>query len=274
MIRTVSDIIIYPIKSLGGINLRAAKLTERGLEHDRRWMLIDKNDRFLTIRQHPEFLFYQLELTNNGFNVTHKHQHASITIPQSLTDGKHKMAKVWDDSVEVIVADKELNDWFSATLNFECELVYLPDASARRVEPEWVKDEQNVSLADGYPYLLVGKASVDDLNTKIEEDITHQRFRPNIVIAGGEPYEEYLWKDIALGSGQLKGIKPCARCIVTTMNPATAEQGKEPLKTLYKQRINDKMIFGQNAVMTKVGVVTVGDELIINSKKQSPYQPV
>jgi len=274
MKRVISEINIFPVKSLGGIPLEEAQLTERGLEYDRRWMLINERNQFLTIRQHPEFLFFKLQLTPNGFIVSKKGDSNELTIPFSLQSGDIKNVTIWDDTVEAIVADEDSNQWFSNKVGFNCQLVYLPDTSPRRVQPEWVKEENHVSLADGYPYLMVGQSSVDDLNSKIEEEITTQRFRPNIVVKGSAPYEEYLWKDMTIGSAQLKGIKPCTRCIVTTMNPQTAVKGKEPLKALFKQRVNDKMIFGQNTIMTKAGVIKLGDELIINSTKQSPYEPV
>ena len=274
MKKVISEIVVYPVKSLGGISVNSASLTDRGLKHDRRWMLINERYQFLTIRQHPEFLFYDTEHVGDGFRISKKGDSDTLIIPASIEQGETKRVTVWDDVVDAIVAPPAINEWFSHSLDIGCELVYLPETSPRRVQPAWVEEEKHVSFADGYPYLIVGQASLDDLNDKMTEEMTVQRFRPNIVVTGGQPYEEYYWKDITVGTGQLKGIKPCTRCIVTTMDPVTAQKGKEPLKTLFQQRVNDKMIFGQNAIMTKAGSISVGDELLINSKKQSPYEPV
>ncbi|MEQ8927105.1 MAG: MOSC domain-containing protein [Fulvivirga sp.] len=270
----LSRIIIYPIKSLGGIELESSITTQRGLEYDRRFMLIDENNKFLTIRQHKEFLFYQLKKSESGFTIQHKNKTQQLHIPWAISTGKKITAKIWDDEVEAVVAEDHINTWFSNELGFNCRLVYLPDESPRRVQPDWVKNEHHVSLADAYPYLIVGENSVADLNAKIQESITYKRFRPNLVFTGGQAYEEFLWKDITIGAAELQCIKPCTRCIVITMNPETAEVGKEPLKTLFKQRINEKMVFGENAILLAGSLVKVGDEITIISKKDDPYEKV
>ncbi|QSE98891.1 MOSC domain-containing protein [Fulvivirga lutea] len=270
----LSRIIIYPIKSLGGIELQSSLVTERGLKYDRRFMLVDDNNKFLTIRQHKEFLFFTVELTDDGFVVKNKESDESINVPFDITEGQKVPVRIWDDSVDGIVAADSINKWFSSQLKMSCRLVYLPDESPRRVQPDWVKQENHVSLADAYPYLIVGESSVSDLNNKIEEDITYQRFRPNLIFSGGQPYDEFLWKEIIIGETTFQCIKPCTRCIVTTMNPETAEIGKEPLKTLFKQKINDKMVFGENSVLLSGQEVRVGDDISVTSKKQDPYESI
>lgn len=272
--RRLTHIISYPIKSLGGITLDAAKLTQRGLEHDRRWMLVDERNHFLTIRQHPEFLFFELVFSDLGFRIRKREASDFIDIPLQLTSGEELRVKIWNDEVTAINASHEINNWFKTRLGYECKLVYLPESSPRRVQPEWVKEAHHVSFADGYPYLLLGSASVEDINSKVKEDITYERFRPNLYFDNNEPYEEFTFENIVIGESRIKCIKPCARCIVITYDPETGEQGKEPLKTLFKQRIDDKMVFGQNAIMLKEGIIKVGDEVKIETIKESPYAPV
>jgi uncharacterized protein YcbX len=274
MKRLLTDIYIYPIKSLGGIRLESAKLEQKGLEHDRRWMLVNDRNEFLTIRQHPEFLFYEVFSNVNGFEVSKKGSIDNIIIPFEIKDGTSLTVKVWDDYVEAIEASESYHQWFTKQLGFNCKLVHMPQNAERRVQPEWVLDEHHVSFADTYPYLIVGKRSLKDLNLKLEDKITMQRFRPNLIFDGGEPYEEYLWKDLEIGEGLMKGIKPCTRCIVITMDPETAIIGNEPLKTLFKQRIEEKMIFGQYVIAINDRHIRIGDEIILNSLKQSPYDPV
>lgn len=270
----LSRIIIYPIKSLGGITLESSELTERGLKYDRRFMLIDDKNKFLTIRQHPEFLFYKLKMAEEGFEIKHKDKTESLFIPFLIEQGDSFKVKIWNDEVDAILADDNINKWFSKELGFSCRLVYLPDDSQRIVEPERVAGDKNVSFADEYPYLIVGEKSVEDLNSKIEEEITLDRFRPNLVFSGGEAYDEFLWNEISIGSTELQCIKPCTRCIVITMNPQTAEVGKEPLKTLFKQQINNNMVFGESTVLTKEGNVKVGDSIHVKSVKSTPYEMV
>lgn len=272
--KQLTDIIIYPVKSLGGIHLTNAKLTPRGLQHDRRWMLVNEKNHFLTIRQHPEFLHFELGDAGDGFIVTHRIKKTSLTIPYEIALGGQVEVKIWDDMVNAIAADEKYSEWFTEQVGYPCKLVYLPEEAPRRVDPDYVRAEQHVSFADAYPYLIVGESTLADLNEKLEEKITMQRFRPNLVFSGGKPYEEYQWTDIAIGKGLMQCIKPCTRCIVTTMDPETTKAGKEPLKTLFKQKINDKMVFGENAIALDHEEIKIGDEIVIKSTKQSPYDPV
>jgi uncharacterized protein YcbX len=274
MKRLLTDIYIYPIKSLGGIRLESAKLTQKGLENDRRWMLVNDRNQFLTIRQHPEFLFYSLRPTDNGFEVIRKGDNDTLLIPFEINEGTPITVEVWEDQVEALEARASYHQWFTKQLGFSCKLVYMPTLAQRRVEPEWVTEEHHLSFADTYPYLILGKKSLKDLNQKLKDQITMQRFRPNLVFDGGEPYEEFLWKEIAIGEGLLKGIKPCTRCIVINMDPETAVNGKEPLKTLFKQRIEENMVFGLNTIALNTNHINIGDEIVIKSLKQSPYDPV
>lgn len=274
MSRILKDIRIYPIKSLGGISLPSANLTPRGIEHDRRWMLVNEANHFLTIRQHPEFLFFTLQYDDDGFLVSKREVEDTLKIPFSINSGATIKVKIWEDEVEAIEGDSAFGEWFTNQLGFKCKLVYMPDTSPRRVQPEWVKEEEHVSFADAYPFTIAGLSSLADLNSKMTEDITMQRFRPSFIYEGGKAYEEFLWKDIEIGTGMLKCVKPMTRCIVTTLKPETAEKGKEPLKTLFKQRIDDKMVFAQTAIMVKAARINVGDNIVVKSTKQSPYEPL
>ncbi|MEL7005124.1 MAG: MOSC N-terminal beta barrel domain-containing protein [Bacteroidota bacterium] len=264
----LKEIIIYPIKSLGGIHLKSNNLEQKGLQNDRRWMLVDKNNRFLTIRQYPKFLFFSLSINDTGFNISYESDH--LEIPFKL-EGVTEKAVVWDDEVEVVIGDKKWNDWFSKHLGIECKLVYLPDTSPRLTKKKWSKNEGNVSLADGYPILVAGEESLKELNGKLDQSITMARFRPNLVFDGGKPYEEYVWKNFTIGNVQFEGLKPCTRCVVTTYDEQTGEKGIEPLKTLNQQKIDNKMVFGQHVIAIDYLEIKVGDEINIDRYKDSPY---
>lgn len=264
----LKDLIIYPIKSLGGIHMKTNKLEQKGLQNDRRWMLIDENNRFLTIREHPRFLFFSLEITDNGFRINYEND--AINIPFQLTGETHK-ADVWDDEVEVIDGKADWNGWFSDVLNINCKLVYLPENSPRPSAKKWSPNEGNVSLADGYPLLVVGTESLHDLNQKLDKSISMDRFRPNLVFDGGEAYEEYRWRDFSIGNVNFHGLKPCKRCVITTYDEMTAEKGKEPLKTLNKQRIDGHVVFGQHAIPLDYQAISVGDKIKVTDYKDSPF---
>lgn len=264
----LSKILIYPIKSLAGISLETNKLEEKGLQNDRRWMLVDENNKFMTVRKYPKMLFFSLQLQGNGFSVWHDDQ--SIDVP-FVIEGETQSATVWDDEVSVIVGDENWNTWFSQKLGINCKLVYFPEDSPRPSGKKWSEHEANVNLSDEHPLLVVGTASLHDLNQKMSESIEMDRFRPNLVFEGGQAYEEYRWDEFMVGNINFKGLKPCTRCMVTTLDISTGKKGAEPLKTLSNQKINNKVIFGQHALALEHNTIEVGDEIKVIRYKDSPY---
>ena len=267
----LSDIYVYPIKSLGGIHLEEAQVTEKGLNHDRRWMLLEADSgNFMTIRRFSEFLFFRVNLQEEGYSVEYRGEFLSI--PFSIEQGNCLKTKVWDDDVEVIEGKDEWNQWFSQRLGKKCKLVYMPPGSRRLIKSQW--GSQAVSFADGYPYLIIGKASLEALNNKLTAPIEMERFRPNLVFQGGQSYEEFNWSVFDIGDCRFQGLKPCARCVVTTYDLTTGEKGKEPLLTLSKQKIDNKLVFGQHATAMEHKYIKVGDKIIVHQYKDSPFEPL
>jgi len=181
-----------------------------------------------------------------------------MPVPVSIWDSEHVLA--------VRVSD-EADRWFSDALGKPCHLVYMPEATHRTVDPAYARPTDAVSFADGYPYLLIGQASLDDLNQRLPDPIGMERFRPNIVVEGSLPYEEDSWQQFSVGELDFSGVKPCARCVLTTIDPATGERGPEPLRTLttYRQ-YKHKILFGQNVLLTDVnatGTLRVGDTVAV-----------
>ncbi|MGK7389006.1 MAG: MOSC domain-containing protein [Candidatus Cyclobacteriaceae bacterium M2_1C_046] len=270
----VSQLYIYPIKSLMGVRVKSAKVEQRGLQYDRRWMLVDSNNGFVSQRQISDLVFLQTRITNDKLIVTDSRTSKSYTLslhPQLYKDKIEVM--IWDDVVEAYELSLEANDWFSECLGKDVKLVYMPDEVRRPIDPKWSIDNEYVSFADECPLLIVGAASLNDLNSKVDHSMEMIRFRPNIVVEGGEPYEEYYWKDILIGGYEFRGLKPCARCKVTTIDPATGEAGREPLLTLSKQKIDDKIVFGQHAtVVDPAGaVIREDDDFEVITRKSEPY---
>jgi uncharacterized protein YcbX len=258
---TVSGIWIYPIKSLGSIALQSARVLPKGLEYDRRWMLVDSENQFMTQRDFP-----RMALFKPGFergNIEIRYESHNIGLPVHYMSDPIT-ARIWKDTVEVYEVSQEHSDWFSSMLGFSCRLVAFPENNLRPVDPIYAINQNNVSLADGYPLLIIGQSSLDDLNGRLEQPLPMNRFRPNIVFEGGEPYEEDQWKNFQIGRNRFAGVKPCARCPIPTINQDTAETGKEPLATLatYRRQGNN-IYFGQNLLPLDHYEIAIGDEIIL-----------
>ena len=257
----VKEIYIYPIKSLAGISCNNAKAEEMGFENDRRWMLIDADNQMITQREHRIMSQFYPKISEGKISVTfqdHKHE---FTIDEHLENALD--VNVWDDKSEVVEVNQTTSEWFSKHLGFECKLVKILKTGKRKHESSKLKETFNVSLADGYPYLMIGTESLDFLNEKLDEKITIKRFRPNILINTKNAHEEDNFDTFKIGEVQFKNIKPCGRCVMVNNDPENGKLKKEPLKTLSKYRnVNNSVLFGTNIVSLNSGIISVGDELV------------
>ncbi len=260
----VTELFIYPIKSLGGIRVPSAKVLERGFQYDRRWMLVDDQGYFLTQRTFSKLALLQVELDGDCLKVFHKGEtENSIRIPLDSDSDESYSVMIWDDEVKAKGVGYQYDQWFSEQLGVSVRLVQMQENGIRLVDPKYAKNSENVSFADGMPYLIIGESSLEDLNNRLDDSVGMDRFRPNIVFAGGQPFEEDRWSNLEIGDALLKGVKPCARCVMTTVNQDTGQGGKEPLRTLSKYRLQgNKVLFGQNALAVKNGEIRVGDPII------------
>lgn len=263
---TLSEIWIYPIKSLAGIRLSRARVMRKGLQYDRRWMLVDEAGRFLTQREHPEMALFQLvidkeQLLIKSLTSTKSPESISIDLIPTLKE-QHLKVKIWDDEVEAVEADPTYSHWFSEKLKFTCKLVFFPEGNKRDIDPKYVHEKEQVSLADGYPFMIIGQSSLDDLNSRMKVALSMRRFRPTFVFTGGVPFEEDKWKFFRIGKNKFKGVKLCARCVLPTVDPDTGIKGKEPLATLATYRkVDNKILFGQNLIPIDYDEVCEGDEI-------------
>ncbi|WP_025764984.1 MOSC domain-containing protein [Dyadobacter tibetensis] len=259
----LSEIWIYPIKSLGGIRLTEALALERGLQHDRRWMIVDIQGRFLSQRQLPQMALLHTTLESHGIGIS-RAQKGAILVPFIPRTTHVIPVRVWDDELDAIQVDPEIDQWLSEQLGQTVRLVMMPNDAERRVDPEYAFRQENVSFADGFPYLLISQESLDDLNQKLDSTITMRRFRPNLVVKGFTPFMEDHINTIQIGSLSFQIVKPCSRCNMTTLDPFTAIRGVEPLKTLATyRRVNNKILFGQNMVCRGEGTIREGDHIMI-----------
>lgn len=259
----LQDIYVYPIKSLGGIRLQTAKLEERGLQFDRRWMLVDEEGMFLSQRAFSKMALLQVELFSDRMEVFERYRSENrLSIPFQSTSDVLIDVTIWEDTVKGQVVVKEINDWFSASLGMDCRLVLMPESTKRKLKPKYAVHGESVSFADGMPYLIIGQSSLDDLNAKLQEPVPMDRFRPNLVFNGGIPFMEDSWGKVKIGEAVFKVTKPCARCVMTTVDQQTGEKGKEPLRTLATYRtFQNQVMFGQNMLLLEGNHIQIGDEL-------------
>ena len=266
----LTDIYIYPIKSLGGIRLTTSRLNPRGLENDRRFMLVDSDNNFMTQRSHREMALFRTAIKGPQLLVWHANQPANIlSLPtQPMTFIGEKTVVVWDLESICQVLPKEINDWFSKHLKTSCELVYMPDTAERRMKAKYNPERPLISFADGAPVLLIGQASLANLNDRLDHPVSMNRFRPNLVFSGGKPFAEDNWKTVIIGEQSFTITHQCVRCNVPNINQETAAVEKEPNKTLATfRRFANKIYFGVNAVWHGASahgqnLLSVGDSLV------------
>jgi uncharacterized protein len=261
----LTEIWIYPIKSLGGIQLSSSKVMQKGLPLDRRWMLVDDTGRFMTQRVTPQMALFKLLLTKDHLSVQFGKEILNVPIEAQPKHAQQNVT-IWDDTVQAFEVDSNFSAWFSEHLNMHCKLVHFPEENPRAVDPKYKVNDEHVSLADAYPFLVIGESTLQDLNSRLDAPVPMNRFRPNFVYSGGNAFEEDTWRNFTIGKNAFVGVKPCARCILTTVNQDTAQKTSEPLKTLASYRTkNNKVYFGQNLVAVNNQEIKVGDSITIDS---------
>ena len=266
---TLSEINIYPIKSLGGISLKESTVEIRGLQYDRRWMLVNEQGRFMSQREIPEMALLRTEISGDQLQVYHinsPNNRLGIPLSEPQPDLEKVNVEIWSDKCSAHVLPEDISIWFSHTLKSNLRLVQMPESTHRHTDGRYAPAGHYVSFADGFPFLIIGQSTLDDLNERMETPLPMNRFRPNFVFTGGDPLDEENWSDFTIGSIPFRAVKPCARCIIPTIDQETGTQKQEPLKTLstYRQ-FGKKICFGQNVIWMGEGeaVVRVGDALRI-----------
>lgn len=265
----ISQLLIYPIKSLGGISLQQSQVTSRGLQYDRRFMLVDENNRFVSQREFPLMALLKVTIEDDRlivYPLTDVQNKCVINL--NVTCGDEIKVQIWEDTCEALLVDKQADEWFSDRLGKRVRLVYMPENSKRYVDEDYALKNDLTSFSDGFPILIIGQASMNELNNRLELPVGIDRFRPNLVFTGGTPFMEDEFRHFQCGAVNLFAVKPCARCSMTTNDPLTAVVGQEPLKTLSGFRKgNNKIYFGQNVLVGNEGMLSLGDELKIVDTK-------
>ena len=256
---SISDLCIYPIKSCGGISVSEAPLSERGLAGDRRWMIVDDEGLFITQRSEPRLAAVDLEIAPDGWLVHAAGSHMALP---SSHEGPKVSVEVWSSHLDAC-RHAMGSTFFSEFLGRKASLVYMPDDAHRPIKRwEGVDLDGQLSFADGYPLLLVGTASLTELNRRLAEPVTMARFRPNVVVATEFPHEEDQWREIRLGPVPAIHTKRCDRCSMVTIDQSCAFS-KEPLRTLATyRREGGKVWFGVNLAHQGSGTLRVGDFVV------------
>jgi uncharacterized protein YcbX len=256
----LASIHVYPLKGARGIALPRADVRCGGLRHDRRFMLIDLDGRMLTQRSHPQLALVTTSLQGGALTIGVPGA-APIELP-ARPDGPRRTASIWKDHVDAIEVESEIVPLLAAHLGAPCALVFMPDDAERQVDLRFGAPGDRVGFADGYPLLLATFASLAELGARLDAPVPMDRFRPNLVVAGGEPFEEERYGRVRVGAVELRMPKRCARCEVTNVDQATAARGAEPLRTLATYRAMDNNVyFAQNLIPDGEGAVALGDAI-------------
>ena len=253
---------IYPVKSLAGIQVSSFEMDDFGPKGDRRWMIIDEDRRFVTQRALPELARVTTSVGADGVSV-HVPGEGEFTL--QVTDHELRVL-VWRDWVKACEGAAATNEALSRFCGKDLRFVHMPDTSFRRVDVGRVTEYRRVGFADGFPFLITSLASLEDLNERLDAPVDMRRFRPNIVVAGSEPWQEDRWSKLKLGEQSFDIVKPSSRCVLTTVDPDTGikDPGQQPLRMLSSyRRTSDGVIFGQNAIHETPGVVHVDDSVTV-----------
>ena len=270
----VHSIIIYPIKSLGGINVYQVTVEPAGLQYDRRFMLIDSANNFITQRTRPELTRFQLEVKGEGFEVKDQWTQSIKFLDFNPPLGSTEEVKIWDDRV---MAHEVLDDWsvwFSEKIGEEVRLFQLSSLFSRYIEPPYQTAESKISsFADSLPILLCSEASFHHLDSLLNQPLDWRRFRPNIIVSNKMAFEEDTWQEISIGNSvKLFGAKPCARCQLINVDPNDGTSDSTILKALSQTRkFENKVYFGQQFVPISLGEIKVGDLINIHKLKDAIF---
>jgi len=265
----LSALIYYPIKACRGHKVVVSNVQRSGLEHDRRMMVVTPEGGFLTQREHPKLALVTPSITGEKLTLSAPNTN-KLTI-DLCKSGQTCPVDIWrSKGVRAVDQGEEAAQWFSEWLGTSVRLVHIADGYIRQVSQEYaINGDDHTGFADGYPILLASEESLWDLNARLEFPVPMNRFRPNVVVKDVEPFAEDTWSRIRVGGLEMAVVKPCARCVVTTIDKETLEKSKEPLKTLASYRTrNGGAMFGQNVIPVNEGRLRLGMSVEILSMRE------
>ncbi|MEM8838142.1 MAG: MOSC domain-containing protein [Pseudomonadota bacterium] len=269
----------YPIKAMRGLSHDAMAIGKSGAIGDRRYMVVDGENHFLSQREVSDLATISVLPAETGLLLSVAGQEIAVETP---TGSERVNAMVWGDVVHAALVDNGVNQALSAALGRKVKLVYMDDAARRSADPEFAGDGKEVSFADGFPYLITNENSLTALNDHImasagaagAEPVGMERFRTNIAVTGAPAFDEDTWRVIRIGDVLFDCVKPCARCAVTTKDQRTGATNPEnqPVRALTQiRRSADRrvpgVLFGENLVPRNEGTINVGDEFEVLERR-------
>jgi uncharacterized protein YcbX len=264
---------VYPIKSCRGIDVRRARVEKRGLALDRRWMIAAPDGEKITQREEPRLALVDVAVEDGAIRIAIAGVGDAV-LPITTERGTRMSVDVWGRKIEAVI-DERASALIGAHLGRGVCVVHLPDSVPSPSASRFARAGDEVSFADGYPVLIATEESLADLGDRIEarggERVPMVRFRPNVVVRGAPAWDEDGWGEIAIGAVPMRAPKACDRCVMTTIDPATAKLGPEPLRTLASFRRRDNGVwFAVNLVPDADGEVAIGDEVRVTRRIPVP----
>lgn len=258
----VSSLWRYPLKSTAGVSLPVMSVNSWGPDLDRRWMVVDSQKRFITQRQLPMMCRLAASLTGSGLLIQSLDDESLFVEVPEPGDTERYLVTVWSDTPEAIDAGDEVAAWLSDLLGRDLRLCFMPDTTHRQVDRQFAATARRVSFADGFPFLLCSESSLAALSDVRGRSLDMRRFRPNIVVSGAAAFAEDTWQRIRIANIEFDVVKPCARCVVPTINLDSAAREADVFKMLRAERgSNGEVYFGQNLVHYGEGELAVGQSV-------------
>lgn len=261
----LSALYLHPLKSSASLPVASLEIEPRGPRFDRRWLVVDADGRFVTARAVAELVLVRAEPLGLGLRLSAPGMPLLDVAPPSV-DAPRQSMTIWKDTVDAPRAAPAADAWLSAVLQREVRLVHMDDAARRAVDPAYGHAGDEVSFADGYPLLVISQAALDDLNVRLADagraPVTMTHFRPNLVVDGVDAHAEDGWRRVRIGGIDFDAVKPCTRCVFTTVDPVLGRRRDDgqPLEILKDYRRTPAGVtFGMNLIARGTGTLRMGD---------------
>ncbi len=265
----LSSLHLYPLKSAAGVTVETLDIESRGPRHDRRWLAVDADGRFITARQVPAMVLIRAEVRGNQLHLSAPGMPVLDAAPP-MPEAARLPVSIWKDTVDALHVDPAADAWLSLYLQQPTRLVVMDDHARRAVDTDYAQPGDEVSFADGYPLLVISQPALDALNLRLADagrmPVVMAQFRPNLVISDATAHAEDDWTRVRIGEVTFDAVKVCTRCVLTTVDPITGKcrNDGEPLNILKDyRRTPNGITFGMNLIPRGTGALRVGDAVTV-----------